>query len=90
MATTRNSAPAAQALISATIVRGTFEDVVDGKTVSYGPGSTVSVCAEDLAMLKRLGFVRDDDAAAPEVVQDGTLVSLQTEPGQGPTITSAA
>ena len=46
--------------------------------------------AEDLAMLKRLGFVRDDEAAAPEVVQDGTLVSLQTEPGQGPTITSAA
>lgn len=83
-------APATSAMTTVTLIRGSFTDREDNQDVTYGAGSTVTVCAEDLAMLKRLGFVRDDDAAAPEVVQDGTLVSLQTEPGQGPTITPTA
>lgn len=91
MATTAKTPAAGKAPASetttVTLQRGTFEDIVDGLPKSYGPGDTVDVCAEDLAMLKRLGFVSDAAAAQPEVVQDGTLVSLQTAPGDGPTIT---
>ena len=95
MATAKNSPAAGKAaqadgLTQVTLIRGSFTDREDDQDVTYGAGSTVTVCAEDLAMLKRLGFVRDDDATKPEVVQDGTLVSLHTEAGQGPTITPTA
>ncbi len=92
MATNRTTKPQApqpagpDGMTEVTLVRGTFhERDAEGNPLTYGPGKTVKVGAEDLAMLQRLGFVPTGDEAAPEVVQDG---SLKIETADGPTVTA--
>lgn len=74
-------------LTEVTIKRGTFHYLdKDGAPAAAGPGKTVKVDAEDLAMLRRLQFIASDDDVAPVVVQDGTL---KIEAQDGPTVSAA-
>ena len=82
----KGQAAAVSGCTEVTLVRGTFTDIGEGGApVTFGPGKTVKVTAEDKAMLERLGFIHGSDYVAPDEVQDGTL---KISAAEGPSVTS--
>lgn len=72
------AAPAADSgMVEVVVFRGTVQGL---KGRQYGPGDTVSVSAEDAAMLKAKGTVKGDDWQAPGEIQNGKL-SVSAEDG---------
>jgi hypothetical protein len=81
----KRATPVADGMVQVEIVRGTYVDMVDGQERRFGPGSTVTVPAEELPGMVARGMVHGEDYVPPAEVQDGTL-KVTTE--DGPSVTT--